>query len=79
MTVRLEQGGRVYSLICASTPTHLILDEEEQAMFKEVGSEITFALYSIELEKKRERTEEALRGERGEVSDNPCKHRRWLP
>jgi len=60
MTTRLEQEGKVYGVMTVSIPGGLATDEEEQALFREVTNDITFALYSIELEKGRNRAEEEL-------------------
>jgi PAS domain S-box-containing protein/putative nucleotidyltransferase with HDIG domain len=61
MTVRLEYGGKVRGLLSASIPVYLAADEEEQALFREVAEDISFALHNIEVEKDRGRAEEALR------------------
>jgi len=60
MTVRLEHGGKVYGLLSASIPAHLIADREEQVLFGEVAADIAFALHTIELEEERVRAEEVL-------------------
>jgi PAS domain S-box-containing protein/putative nucleotidyltransferase with HDIG domain len=60
MTVRLEYGGKVRGLLSASIPVYLAADEEEQALFREVAEDISFALHNIEVEKDRGRAEEAL-------------------
>ena len=57
LTVRLAHGEKVYGLLSASIPRDLVIDEEEQGLFKEVASGIAFALYNIELEEERKRVE----------------------
>ena len=61
LTVRLEYGGNVYGLLSCSIPRDFILDEQDKALFKEVASDISNALYSLEAEEERKRAEEALR------------------
>jgi len=68
MTVRLEHGGKVYGLLSVSVPRELATDEEERTLFAEVAGDIAFALYSIELEEKRQRAEEALRRRNRELA-----------
>ncbi|GAI15463.1 unnamed protein product, partial [marine sediment metagenome] len=60
MTIRLEHKGKAYGLLCVSVPRALTADEEEQALFKEVASDIAFALHTIELEEEHKQAEEAL-------------------
>ncbi len=67
MTVRLEHGSQIYGLLCASLPTHLVTDAEEQALFHEVAEDIAFALHDIELEEQRERAQEALARQEAEL------------
>jgi len=61
MTVRLEYGGKVYGLLAVSIPGALTADKEEQSLFKEVASDVAFALHSIGLEEKRKQAEHNLR------------------
>ena len=58
MTVRLEYGEKIYGLLVASIPRFLVLDEEEQRLFKEIASYIALALYNTELEKEQKKAEE---------------------
>lgn len=60
-TVRLEYGGKVYGFLSVSIPIELAVDIEEVGLFREVATDIAFALYNIELEGERKRAEEALR------------------
>ena len=60
MTFRLEYEGKIYGLISVSIPRELITDEEEHNLFKEMAEDISFALHSIEAEKKSKQTEESL-------------------
>jgi two-component system cell cycle sensor histidine kinase/response regulator CckA len=52
ISVRLEHGGKVYGTLTASLPPAYALEKEEQELFREVGEDISFALYSIEQEEK---------------------------
>ena len=64
MTIRLEHGGKLYGLLCVSIPGELTADEEERALFKEVASDLAFALHSIEQEEERKKAEEELKKEK---------------
>ncbi|MEA2033528.1 MAG: PAS domain S-box protein [Euryarchaeota archaeon] len=64
MTIRLEHGGTLYGLLCVSIPGELTADEEERALFKEVASDLAFALHSIEQEEERKKAEEELKKEK---------------
>ena len=64
MTIRLEHDGKRYGLLCVSIPGELTADEEERALFKEVASDLAFALHSIELEEERKKAEEELKKEK---------------
>ncbi|MBW2118507.1 MAG: GAF domain-containing protein, partial [Deltaproteobacteria bacterium] len=61
MSVRLKNGGKIYGLLSVSIPKNLVADKEEQALFKEVASDIALALNSIELKEQRKQAEEALK------------------
>ena len=61
LTVRLEYDGKVYGLLCSSIPSHFASDEEEKDLFEEIASDISYALYSLEVEEKGKWAEEALR------------------
>jgi len=60
LAVRLEYGERVYGLLNASIPTAFITGEET-TLFKEVASDIAFALHDIELEEAHKQAEEEIR------------------
>jgi len=57
ITVRLEHDGKIYGLLSVSIPRDLLTDEEEQALFKELASDVGFALHSIQVEEERKRAE----------------------
>ena len=57
ITVRLEYDGKVYGLFSVSIPRDFVTDEEEQALFEEIASDVAFALYRIELDEERKRAE----------------------
>ena len=60
MTVQLKYGEEIYGLLSASMDRNFLY-EEELSLFKEVASDIAFALYNIEMEKRRKEAEETLR------------------
>lgn len=61
MAIRLESGWKVFGMMCVSASPEVVIDEEELALFEEVAMDISFALYSIELEEKRRSMEVNLR------------------
>jgi two-component system cell cycle sensor histidine kinase/response regulator CckA len=61
MAVRLEHDKQVYGMMAVSLPAELVTDEEERTLFKEVATDIAFALHSIQEEEKRKQAEKALR------------------
>ncbi len=58
---RLEDDGKVYGILGVTLPSEMFADEEEKALFLELGNDLAFALKNIEEEEKRKRAEEALR------------------
>jgi len=59
LTVRLEHDGKVYGQLTASAPAAFVTDEEI-ALFQDIGNDIGLALYSMEQENERKRTEEHI-------------------
>jgi len=59
--VRLEKAGKIYGILCASVPHSFADDFQEQSLFQEIGEDIAFALYNIELEERREKMEKELK------------------
>ena len=60
MAVQLKYGEKVYGLLYASMDRNFLY-VEELSLFKEVASDIAFALYNIEMEKRRKKAEEQIR------------------
>ncbi len=60
VTARLEHGGKEFGLLSVSRPAGQVNEKEEQSIFEEVAGDISFALYSLEIEEERKRAEEAL-------------------
>jgi PAS domain S-box-containing protein len=50
ITARLEYGGNIYGVLCASMPASLLSDQDEITLFEEVATDIAFALHDISLE-----------------------------
>jgi PAS domain S-box-containing protein len=65
LAIRLAHEGKVFGALSVSLPDHLAADQAEQELFKELAGDISFALYSIEQQKKRKQAEEALLCEAG--------------
>ncbi len=61
MSIRLEHQGKVYGLLTISLPVDAVKNEDEQNLIIEVAGDIAFGLYSMGLEEKRKRAEEALK------------------
>jgi PAS domain S-box-containing protein len=49
MTIKLEIKGHIYGVLCASMQRSLLADKDEISLFKEVATDIAFALRDIEL------------------------------
>ncbi len=63
IAVRLEHDGNIYGILCISMPESMLSDKDEVTLFKEVGADIAFAIYNMELEAEHELLEqERLRG-----------------
>lgn len=60
----LRHDDHVYGLINLSVPASLMDDEEEKELFVEVANDISFALYSLSLEKERLSAERNLAEEK---------------
>jgi PAS domain S-box-containing protein len=58
MTARLEYASNIYGVLCASLPKEILIDENEVSLFREVASDIAFALYNMELQIEYERLEQ---------------------
>ena len=61
MTVRLEHGGKVYGLLTVAAIKDLIMHPDEQTLIQELGGDIAFTLFRIELEENLKRSEENYR------------------
>lgn len=61
MAVQIEYGGKIYGILCVSTPKHFVAEEEEKSLLEEVAGDIAFALNRIELEEEHEQADEVLR------------------
>jgi len=61
MTIRLEHAEKVYGIISVSFGVDIIIDEEELSLLEEVAGDITFALFNIELEGKKEQAVKELK------------------
>jgi len=59
--VRLEYDGEFFGFLSAAVPKDFVTDKEEQNLFKEVAGDISYALHSLEVEKRRHKSEEELK------------------
>jgi len=58
LVTRLEHEKKTYGTITVSLPKDLATNQEEQMLFKELEDDISFALYSIDIEDTRKQAEE---------------------
>ena len=58
---RLEYDGRLYGVLSVQLPSKLAVDKEEQTLFKELTSDIAFALDRLEKEDQLEEAEATAR------------------
>ncbi len=61
LAIRLEFNGIIYGMLNITMLTKSTIDSEEVSLFEELAGDISFALYSLELEEKRIKAEEELR------------------
>jgi len=64
MVIRLQYKRKIYGLLSVSMPVEFLSEKEEKSLFKEVAGDISFALYSLELEEKRKQAEREIRSYR---------------
>lgn len=61
MVTVLEYGGTLRGFMGIAVPASLDVDEEEQSLFQEAAGDIAYALHNMELKRKSQDAEEALR------------------
>ncbi len=61
LVVPLIQDNRLYGIMVMSSRFNMMIDEEDQHLFKEAADDIAFALKSIETEEKGRQGQESLR------------------
>ncbi len=61
MTMPLKHEGRTFGVLSVSVPAALVHEKEERGLFKELGGDIGYALFSLEQRRKRAHAEERLR------------------
>jgi len=61
VVVRLEHAGNVYGALCASFSGGIFGTEGEQALLREIASDVAFGLHSIKIEEEGKGAEEMLR------------------
>jgi PAS domain S-box-containing protein len=61
LSTRFEHEGRVFGWLTVSVPPEYAVDPEEQALFSEMASDISFALWTLEMDLQQRHTEDALR------------------
>ena len=60
MTVELDHEGRVYGLLSVSIQAHIADDKQEQSLFKDLASAVSFALHNLEVEEVRRQAEKQV-------------------
>jgi len=58
LATRLEYEGTIYGILCAYVPENITSDKDEVQLFKEVATDIAFALREMELEAEHRLLEE---------------------
>ena len=61
MASRLEHEGKIFGLLCVSTPKELLAEREEVELIEEAARDIAAALSGIEAEEKKNRAEKLLK------------------
>lgn len=61
VAVPLLQGRRILGVMVISVPHEMVMDEEDLSLLEETADDIAFALNSIEIARKEEGAQEALR------------------
>ena len=56
-STRLEHEGRVFGWLTVSVPREFPVDPEEQALFEEMANDISFALWTLDMDNQQRRTE----------------------
>jgi len=62
--IALKHNGKLYGFLTVSLPVGLVNQAEELVLFEEVSNDLAFALYSLDLERRRELAAEAALVER---------------
>lgn len=65
---RLEHNKDFFGFLCVAVPKKFTEDKEEQELFKEISEDLAFALYNIDLEQTRRKTEKALQKSQSRLS-----------
>jgi PAS domain S-box-containing protein len=60
MTVRLENEGKIFGLLCVSTPQRFAENEEELELLQEIAGDIAFGLNKIALEEALEENQQSF-------------------
>jgi PAS domain S-box-containing protein len=60
MTVRLENEGRVFGMLCVSIPRPFVENEEELELLQEIAEDIAFGLNKMALEEELEENQRSL-------------------
>jgi PAS domain S-box-containing protein len=61
MTVRLENMGRTFGMLCVSIPRPFSENEEEQKLLQEIAGDIAFGLNKMALEEELEENQQSFR------------------
>ncbi len=66
LALRLEYKEKIYGIMVAAIPFQYTNEEEERYLFQEIGNDIAYALYGIELAEEKRRVEDEMirQGER---------------
>lgn len=69
MTAPLQHNNKIYGFLTVSLPKEILGDKEEKGLFGEIATDLGHALFSLELEKKRQQSEAKLQAAMESLED----------
>ncbi len=69
LTATLHHNNKTYGFLTVSVPKELLGDKEEKGLFGEIASDLGHALFSLELEEKRQQSEAKLQAAMESLED----------
>ncbi|WP_457574004.1 PAS domain S-box protein [Desulfolithobacter sp.] len=69
MTAPLQHNNKIYGFLTVSVPKEILGDKEEKGLFGEIAADLGHALFSLELEEKRQQSEAKLQAAMESLED----------